>query len=119
MVEQELDSDMLIDAENSKLHEAIEYIHDNFTNPTLTVDYLAHMCGMSDTYFRRLFVKNFQVTPLKYINVLRSNYAKELLSSGYYTVSQVSDKCGFNNVQYFSLFIKKETGLSPSRFLPS
>ena len=117
-IEQELDIGQFTDTADNKLSEAIEYIHDNFTSTNLTVEYLAHMCGMSDTYFRQLFVSVFHMTPLKYINILKTNYAKELLRSGYYTVSQVSDKCGFNNVQYFSLFIKKETGLSPSRFLP-
>lgn len=99
------------------LHDAIDYIHENFTSKTITVDYLSNMCGMSDTYFRRLFVRRFGVTPLKYINNLKLNYAKELLRSGYYTVSQASDKCGFDSIQYFSLFIKRETGLPPSAYM--
>ena len=77
-----------------KIHDAVDYIHENFTKKSITIDYLSNMCGMSDTYFRRLFVMHFGVTPLKYINNLKLNYAKELLRSGYYTVSQVSDKCG-------------------------
>lgn len=101
----------------SLLANAHEYIHENFTDANLTVDFLAHMCGMSDTYFRRLFVKNFSITPLKYINRLRTEYAKELLLSGYYNVTQVAEKCGFDNVQHFSSFIKKETGKNPSQFL--
>lgn len=93
-----------------RLLEIVEYIHDHFTSSSLSVASLAHMYGMSDTYLRRLFVQNFKTTPLKYINQLKLNYAMELLRSGYYTISQVSEKCGFENVQYFSLFIKKETG---------
>lgn len=99
-----------------RLLEIVDYIHDNFTNNSLSVESLAHMCGMSDTYLRRLFVMNFKTTPLKYINQLKLNYAIELLLSGYYTISQVSEKCGFENVQYFSRFIKKETGKTPSQF---
>ena len=63
------------------------------------------------------FVKNYSATPLKYINDLKLNYAKELLRSSYYTVSEVAEKCGFENVYYFSLFMKKRTGKSPSQFL--
>lgn len=103
---------------NEKFHEAIEYIHENFTDKSLTVDFLADMCAMSDTYFRRLFMKNFNTTPLKYINNLKLERAKELLRSGYFTVSEVSEECGFDTVHYFCLFIKKETGLTPSQFLP-
>ena len=100
-----------------RLFDVVEYIHDNFTNKDMTIEYLAKMCGVSDTYFRRIFVKNYSVTPLKYINDLKLNYAKELLRSSYYTVSEVAEKCGFENVYYFSLFMKKRTGKSPSQFL--
>lgn len=106
-----------IDGSHDKIIEAVEYIHDNFTDYSLSVDYLARMCNMSDTYFRRLFVKNLSITPIQYINNLKLNYAKELLKSGYYTVQEVSDKCGFNTINYFSEFIKRKTGLCPSDFM--
>ena len=70
---------------------------------------------MSDTYFRKLFFQNFKTTPLKYINKLKLEYAKELLCSNYYTIEEVSEKCGFENINYFSTFIKKQTGVPPSR----
>ena len=102
---------------DDKISDAVDYIHNHFTESILSVEHLAKMCSMSDTYFRRLFVKRFSVTPLKYINQLKLNYAKELLSAGYYTVEEVSEKCGFLNINYFSLFFKKETGYPPSRFM--
>lgn len=99
---------------NDKLAEAVEYIHEHFTDRDLTVEAMARHCGMSDTYFRKLFLANFSVTPLKYINQLRMTYARELLQSNYYTVEEISEKCGFNNINYFSLFVKKQTGYPPS-----
>jgi len=98
---------------NDKILPAVEYIHENFLNPDLSIYFLAKMCSMSDTYFRKIFSQNFSVTPLKYINSLKLNYALELLHSKYYTVQEIADKCGFDNVYYFSNFIKKETGISP------
>lgn len=100
-----------------KISEAIDFIHENFTNSNISVSHLADLCGMSDTYFRRIFVEQFRTTPLKYINQLKLKYATELLQSGYYTVQEVSDKCGFTNVSYFSMFIKKQTNRSPSDLL--
>ncbi len=97
-----------------KITDAVEYIYEHFTDYELNIDRLARRCGMSDTYFRRLFVQQFGVTPLKFINRLRVTYATELLQSNYYTVAEISEKCGFNNINYFSLFFKKETGLPPS-----
>ena len=97
------------------LCDIVDYIHEHFCEKGLTVELLSKMCSMSDTYFRRLFKQRFKVTPLKYINDLKVKYATELLRSGYYTVTEAAEKCGFDNVYYFSLFIKKETGLSPSQ----
>lgn len=99
---------------DSKIAEAMEYIHDNFTNGDISVSSLAEMCHMSDTYFRRLFVKKTSVTPVKYINSLRLGFALNLLKSEYFNVREVSEKCGFRTASHFSEFIKKETGHYPS-----
>lgn len=101
------------DYTNDKMSEISEYIHEHFTEPTLSVAFLAEMAGMSDTYFRKLFVDSFGVTPLKYINNLRISYGIELLRSGYYSVDAAAEKCGFANQKYFSTVLKKLTGYSP------
>ncbi len=97
-----------------QITEAVEYIHEHFTE-NITIEFLAKLSMMSDTYFRKIFFQSLGTTPLKYINKLKLEYAKELLCSDYYTVEEVSEKCGFENINYFSTFIKKQTGVSPSQ----
>lgn len=97
--------------------EAIDYIHENYTNTNISVDKLAKRCSISGAYMRRLFHKRFNMSPQRYINILRLQYAVELLKSGYYNVCEVSEICGFQNVHYFSYFIKKESGLTPSEIM--
>ena len=99
-----------------KLTPALEYLSGHLEDPDLSVDTLSQKCGMSDTYFRRLFVQELGETPQKYVSRLRLEKATELLRSGYYSVSEIAAMCGFNNPNYFSLFIKKETGLSPLQY---
>ena len=99
---------------SDKMLAVIEYIHENFTDSTLSIAYLAEMADMSDTYFRKLFVRHFSLTPLKYINNLRISYAEELLRTGYYSVEYVAEKAGFNDPKYFSTVVKKSMGLPPS-----
>lgn len=99
-----------------KLAAAMEHIHNHFSEGNVSVEGLAALCGMSDTYFRKLFVQEFGVTPQQYISRLRLATATELLQSGYYTVGEIAERCGFNNINYFSAFIKKETGLPPLRY---
>jgi len=95
---------------------ALEYINSHFAEGAVSVDGLAKLCGMSDTYFRRRFVEEYGITPQQYISRLRLTAARELLQSGYYSVSEIASRCGFNSINYFSMFIKKETGLSPSAY---
>lgn len=98
---------------DSRLARAHQYIHEHFADRDLSVEALARLSSMSDTYFRRLFVREYGATPLVYINRLRLTLAMELLRSNYYAIDEVAERCGFNNIHYFSYFIKKETGHSP------
>lgn len=100
---------------NEKLANACRYLHEHITDSALSVDTLCRMCGMSDTYFRALFRKEFGLTPMRYMSRLRLQMAVELLQSGYYTVSEVAERCGFNSVPYFSAFVKRESGLTPQQ----
>lgn len=88
--------------------EAVDYIHEYYTSINNSVDQLAKRCSISGAYLRRLFHKRFNLSPQRYISTLRLQYAKELLGSGYYTVCEVSEICGFQNVYYFSSFTHKK-----------
>ncbi len=117
-VQKELSS-TVISQNADKIATATEYIHENFLNKNLSVSSLAQLCSMSDTYFRKFFYQTHSTTPLRYINTLKLNYALELLDSNYYTIGEIADKCGFDNVYYFSNFIKKETGRTPTYYKKS
>lgn len=103
-----------VDISEDCIDRAVEYINENYADDELSVDFLAREAGMSDTYFRKLFVKKTGRTPRKYINDIRISCARELLESGYYTVSEVSKKCGFTSPSYFSHCVKRITGKCPA-----
>lgn len=95
---------------------AVTYIHSEYTKKIISIANLAEMCGVSETYFRKIFFNVKGCSPVDYINSLKLSRAKELLSSGMYTVSEVSEQSGFHDESYFSRFFKKQTGLSPSKY---
>lgn len=103
-------------ADYDKIKPAVSYMNRHYTDSALTVETLCSLCGMSDTYFRRLFFREFGMTPLKYLTDLRIGYAKELLSSGYYTVRQVASNVGFEDAKYFCTVFRKKCGCTPSEF---
>ncbi len=114
-IERESTAAQPLDA-SDRIGDMAEFIHMNFTDHALCVEDLVRRCGMSDTYFRRLFVTRFGTTPLKYITRLRLARSMELLQADYHTVEEISYMCGFNNISYFSTFFKKETGMSPMAY---
>lgn len=102
---------------NEKIKCSVEYIKNNFTDPSLTVARVAAASNFSETYFRRIFTAAFGKTPISYITELRIDYAKRLLRNGCYTVGEVAEKCGFNDVKYFSTAFKKHTSMTPRRYM--
>jgi len=95
---------------------AIEHIEENFLKDKISVPYLAKMCTISVAYLKKLFLKKFGVSPIKYIIQLKVNHACDLLRSGRYTITQVSDICGYDNVYYFSRQFREYMGISPTEF---
>lgn len=102
------------DSPAARIIAAAEYINEHLTE-NISIGDLADSASMSETYFRRLFTQKFGMSPVKYISKMRANFAKELLGTGCYSVSEIAARCGFNDVNYFSLFMKKQTGLPPSK----
>ena len=95
---------------------AVKYIHSEYTGDTISIAKLAEMCGISETYFRKIFSNVKGCSPVDYINSLKLSRAKELLKSEMYTVSEVAELSGFHDECYFSRFFKKKTGISPSEY---
>lgn len=82
-------------------------------------DCLEKAAALSDVTRRRfndVFRNTFDITPAKYINSKRMEYARGLIVSGAISVSDVASMCGFSDVYYFSKAFKAETGKSPTAF---
>lgn len=77
---------------------------------------LAYMCGMSLSTFNRNFKKEFQESPVNYINHQRIERAKELLQQDALSIAEVAYDVGFNDPLYFSRLFKRKMNMSPSQF---
>ena len=101
----------------SLIKPAIDYIHAEYTNDNIEISHLAELCNISEAYFRRIFLKNFGISPVKFINNLKIDRAKELIASGLYTISEVAVASGFHDDSYFSRKFKEATGMPPSEYM--
>lgn len=98
---------------SSTLKPAIDYIYKN-KSENITVENMAKVCHISQSYFSRLFSKEMGDSFSNYISKLKINWAKELLEESDMSVSQVSDELGFNEPGYFIKIFKKYEGVTPS-----
>ena len=95
---------------------AVEEMERAFTQNDLTVCELAAMCGISEVYFRRLFLNTFGISPKEYIIQKRIEYAKTLLSSKDFSVGEVGILCGYTEPCHFSREFSKRVGISPMQY---
>ncbi len=94
---------------------AIIYLKEHIYDCSLNVHILHRLCGISDTYFRQIFVSKFGMTPQKYIISRRLSHARSIIDSGdFHTVGEVAVLVGFNDPLYFSKAFKKMYGVAPS-----
>ncbi len=96
---------------------AIEKIERDFAENNLTVSQLAALCGTSEVYFRRLFLNRFGVSPKEYMIQKRMEYAKELLCSADFSVSEIATMCGYADAGHFSREFSRRIGVPPVQYL--
>lgn len=101
---------------NSRLQKAIDYVREHLTEPELSNRAVADALGISEVYLRKLFQRELNTTPKQYILGLRLAKAKHLLCHSGFTVTRISEECGFSCVYHFCRCFKNKVGCSPREF---
>lgn len=101
----------------SKIQKSLDFIAKNYKKSDLSIKEIADKSFMSEVYFRKLFKKEYGTSPQKYIINMRIQNALGLISTGYYSLTEVAYLCGYNDYKYFSVEFKKHVGISPSEYL--
>lgn len=110
-------------SENTKIMSKVQiadcveqYLKANFSKQISLGD-ISEKMGFSADYLSHLYKKEKNLSPIKYLTMLRINHAKHLLLNypelDIETVGQMS---GYPDPVYFSKAFKKHTGVYPSQF---
>lgn len=97
---------------NNRIKRGMSYIREHFAED-LKVEEIADYAGFSRFYFSRQFKCITGMTVMKYVELLRCRYGKELLEEGT-SVTKAALECGFSDVSYFTKVFKKQYGMLPS-----
>lgn len=90
----------------------LEFITKNYMMP-VTIDYLADLCHLSTTHFRRKFHEIMGTTPLDFLNSTRIEEACKRLKSTEASILSISEQVGFRSISSFNRCFAKLMGESP------
>ena len=96
----------------------IRILKENINNK-ITQEDISGMLGYSISYMSKVFKKITGMAPIKYLNDMRIDEAKKLIAEDTMSLKDISEKLGFDTVQYFSTQFKKSTNLTPSQYAAS
>jgi AraC-like DNA-binding protein len=91
----------------------VKLIDSDFSDPYLSVSTAAKACNISEEYFRKLYKEEHGISPHNAITEMRLQKACRLLESGFYSISEIAERCGFLNTKYFSTLFKERLGMTP------
>ncbi|MDL2304293.1 AraC family transcriptional regulator, partial [Bacteroides sp. OttesenSCG-928-D19] len=94
----------------------LHYIHKNIDLP-IEIDHLASLCFLTKDHFIRLFHKEMNCTPGKYINRKKIETAQlRILLDNTKSINDIAYGLGFENISYFSRLFTKITGERPGSY---
>ncbi len=95
---------------------AIKYLEENYANTELSSEDMARVSGISCVYFRKIFSTVFGLSPMRYLQTVRMEKAKDMLAGDYMPISDIAESVGFKSIYHFSKTFKKITGYTPTEY---
>ena len=101
----------------SKSHDvasaAREYIEQNYKKSDLSISDISEKLCVNQTYLRKMFKSEMDMTLSEYITSFRMQEAKRLITGTDEKLTAVAEQVGYSDVSYFSNVFKKFYGISP------
>lgn len=106
----------LSSADDQFIKTALELVELNISNASYTVEDMSRDIGMSHTQLYRKIKALTGQTINEFIRAIRLKRAAQLLEQHQLTVSEITYKVGFTDLQHFRECFKKMYGLTPSQY---
>jgi AraC-like DNA-binding protein len=83
---------------------------------SITPEELARLACMSYSKFRKVFKEYTGFAPAQYIQEVRINMAKEILTNTSQSIKEIAFELGYENRDYFFTVFRKVTGMTPVNY---
>lgn len=98
------------------LKKALDYIEENYSQETLSLNSVAGEVNVSANYFSAIFSQAMQVTFIEYVTQKRMEKAKKLLKQTDRHSGDIALDVGYKDPHYFSFVFKKTQGCTPREY---
>lgn len=99
---------------NDFIKNALQIVQESISDPDFGKDVFASKMHISPSLLYKKLKALTDLSPSDFIKSVRLKYAMKLLKSGRYSITEVSELCGFSGLDYFGKAFKKFFGYSPS-----
>jgi len=104
------------DIEGKRMSAVMEFTMNNYSN-NISLDTIAKVASMTKNAFCKYFKKRTNKTYFRFLNELRvENASKLLLVNNDYSIAEIADQSGFNNISNFNRQFKSVKHLAPSDY---
>jgi AraC-like DNA-binding protein len=104
------------DTEGKRMRNVMDFTMQNYQNQ-ISLDAVAKVSAMTKNAFCKYFKKRTNKSYFRFLNELRiENAGKLLLTNETYTIAEIADQSGFNNISNFNRQFKSIKHISPSAF---
>ena len=83
-----------------KIELAMQYVDTHYAEE-ISISDIANAAYISESYLRRIFVENYNMSPLRYVNSVRIDFACKILRDQALNINEVAQKVGFDNTSTF------------------
>ncbi|OOG72281.1 hybrid sensor histidine kinase/response regulator [Flavobacterium sp. A45] len=103
--------------DNDFIQKTLNYIHENISEPDLSVEVLASNTFLSRSQLYRKIKTLTGVSANEFIRNVRLEKAKELIQLGNNNINEISYKVGFTSASYFTKCYKSKYGHLPTQIV--
>lgn len=93
----------------------IHYIETHIAE-RITLDDLSNLVHFNKSYLVERFKNIWGVPPMKYVNWIRVEKAKELLATTDKSITDIARETGFGSIHYFSRYFKEKEHITPQSY---
>lgn len=100
----------------SKLKTALSYVENNYSKEIRVSD-IAQAAYVSESYLRKIFAENYEMSPLQYVNFVRIQEACKMLQRRNVNINEAARRVGYDNMSTFIRNFKKIMGKTPKQWV--